>query len=962
MDAFADPLIDTVVVMSSAQVGKPLAIDTPIATPQGWSTMGELNVGDTVFGADGAPIRVSGVSEVKVGKPCYRVVFSDGAEITADAEHLWYVESDTALVAGRPWGGAGARSGTLTTEEIARTCHYGTRGNRNRYAIPVAGALDLPDAPLPIDPYVLGAWLGDGHSASARIYCHEDDAPHFLAQFVQAGHRAEAYRDGGCFTVRIDPKQDHICPQGHNKDVMGWSGRACAECNRIRSANRVRRAYGSPEQAFPEVVQTLPRRLSAMGLIGNKHIPAEYLRASTWQRFALLQGLMDTDGYVDQRGRCEFVTTSEQIAGGFGELLTTLGIKFTQSEKQPSTTYKGEKVFGRPAVRFSFLPYADTPVFRLPRKLARQRDTVGARTTETKRRRIVAVEPTPSVHVRCIMVDAPDHLFLAGRAMIPTHNTEVVNNVTGAYIHQDPSPILLLQPTLEMAEAWSKDRLAPMLRDTPVLRGLVKDARARDSNNTLLHKQFPGGHITMAGANSPASLASRPIRVVLADEVDRYPSSAGTEGDPVNLARKRTATFWNRKVGLFSTPTVKGASRIAAAFLESDQRRYFVPCPHCGEHQHLQWAQVQWPDAAPEQAAYACRHCAALWTDADKNRAVRIGEWRATAEGRPGVAGFHLNELYSPWRSFAEIVRDFLSAKQSPETLKTWVNTSLGETWEEQAGEKPEWEALLARCEPYAPLTVPRGGLMLACGVDTQDNRLAVTVKAYGAGEESWLIWWGELFGDPALPDVWQQLDEIRRRDYPHASGATLRILATAIDSGGHHTQAVYDYARRNRAEHVLAIKGASQPGKPALSRPSLQDLNHRGQQVKAGVQLWTVGVDGIKSMLYGRMKLTDGPGAMHWYQGLAGDYFRQLTAEKLVTRFHKGFPRQEWHLPSGQRNEALDTEGYAYAAALYAGLKRVDWQALADSLGPPETTHQTPPASGVSSARRTRGSSYLTR
>ncbi len=239
--------------------------------------------------------------------------------------------------------------------------------------------------------------------------------------------------------------------------------------------------------------------------------------------------------------------------------------------------------------------------------------------------------------------------------------TEILGNIVGFHVDRDPAPILLIQPTLEMAEAWSKDRLAPMVRDTPALKGKIKDARSRDSGNTLLHKQFPGGHVTIAGANSPAGLASRPIRVVLCDEVDRYPPSAGTEGDPISLARKRSTTFWNRKLLMGSTPTVKDASRIEAAFLASDQRYFLVPCPHCGTEDRLRWQHVRWPEGRPEEAHYVCPHCGAVIEDTDKLRMLESGRWEASTEFN-GVAGFHLSELYSPWVTFGAMARAFTEA------------------------------------------------------------------------------------------------------------------------------------------------------------------------------------------------------------------------------------------------------------------------------------------------------------
>ena len=287
-------------------------------------------------------------------------------------------------------------------------------------------------------------------------------------------------------------------------------------------------------------------------------------------------------------------------------------------------------------------------------------------------------------------------------------------------MHHDPAPCLILQPTIEMAETWSKDRLAPMLRDTPALRGRVADPRARDSGNTLLHKSFAGGHVTMAGANSPASLASRPIRLLFCDEVDRYPASAGTEGDPVALARKRTGTFWNRKIVEISSPTIVGTSRIAAAYEESDRRRFHVPCPHCGVFQRLEWERVRWEGDEVSTALYYCVECDIGWSDQQRWAAVRRGHWVAGAAFR-GIAGFQLSELYSPWRRLAQTVGDFLEARGKPERLKVWRNTALGLPWQE-AGEAPDWERLIERREPFPMGVVPAAAVALTAGVDNQND------------------------------------------------------------------------------------------------------------------------------------------------------------------------------------------------------------------------------------------------
>ena len=488
--------------------------------------------------------------------------------------------------------------------------------------------------------------------------------------------------------------------------------------------------------------------------------------------------------------------------------------------------------------------------------------------------------------------------------------TEMLLCLLGYHMHHDPSPILLLQPTLEMAETFSKDRLMPMVRDTPAITSKIQ-TQTRNSGNTILHKAFPGGHLTMAGANSPASLASRPIRIVLCDEVDRYPVSAGDEGDPVSLATKRTATFWNRKRVLTSTPTIKGVSRIERAYEASDQRRYHVPCPHCGHYHHLQWANVIWDKNAPHTARLRCPECQQDIPESAKPRMLKQGEWRGS-EPFTGTAGFHLNELYSPWRKWSEVVDDFLAAKDNRELLQTWVNTSLGETWED-SGETADPESLLGRRETYAA-DVPDGVCVLTAGVDVQADRLEVYVYGYGEGEETWAIDMLPLYGDPNQADVWTSLDQALSATYTHESGTRLPISAACIDSGGHHTQIVYDWVKTRLTRRIFAIKGVAGEGRPIASAP----MQKRTGRERRQVPLYTVGVDSAKALIMSRLQNTaPGPGYWHIPAGhslFGEEYAAQLTGEKLVTKFRRGFPVKEW-IKTRPRNEALDCAVYALAA-----------------------------------------------
>ena len=492
--------------------------------------------------------------------------------------------------------------------------------------------------------------------------------------------------------------------------------------------------------------------------------------------------------------------------------------------------------------------------------------------------------------------------------------TEILNNVIGFHVDQDPAPILMVQPTLEMGEAWAKDRFAPMVRDTPALQSKIADPKARDSGNTLLHKSFTGGRLTVAGANSPAGLASRPIRIVLFDEVDRFPVSAGTEGDPIALGIKRTRTFWNRKVLAGSTPTVKGSSRIEVGFEQSDQRYFYVPCPHCGEFQRLIWSQVRWPEGRPAEAVYTCPHCGVELTDADKPGMLQAGEWRGQ---RPfdGVAGFHISELYSPWSSWGEMAVGFLKAKRLPETLQTWINTSLGETWEER-GDSIEPTGFLTRREAYTANSLPEGCLLLTVGTDVQDDRLEVTVWGWGRDEESWRVEHVVLRGDPGSQALWAEHDEVLRRRYRTDDGRELVIEATAIDSGGHHTERVYAYCAQRKRFRVWAVKGVGGTGRMIWPKKA-----SRGGKFR--VDVFAIGVDTAKDVIYGRLKRVTAPGPGYIHLDATADEAcaEQITSETMVYRVVQGRRVRMWRpRNSGIRNEQLDTLIYAYAAMIGRG------------------------------------------
>jgi len=534
--------------------------------------------------------------------------------------------------------------------------------------------------------------------------------------------------------------------------------------------------------------------------------------------------------------------------------------------------------------------------------------------------------------------------------------SKMLNHVAAFHIHQDPCPIMIVQPTIEDAQGYSKEEIAPMLRDTPCLKGVVSEAKAKDGANTILQKQFPGGSLSLVGANSPRGFRRVSRRVVLFDEVDGYPPSAGTEGDQIKLGIRRTEYYWNRKIVAGSTPTIKDFSRVERMFQQGDQRFFFVPCPDCGHMQYLKWSNMRWRDNDPDTASYCCESCGSWISPSKKRWMVERGEWRPTAPGNGKHASFHIWAAYSysPNASWPTLVEEFLDAKNDAEELKTFVNTVLGETWEDEYASKVNADALSDRAaaETYKQAVVPEHALLLTVGVDTQDDRLSLSVWAWGREEEAWLIDRIKLYGDPSRKEVWGQLDEVIQAPYESEDGRKLKPMIVAIDSGGHHTSEVYQYARERQSLGVIAVKGMSTKNKPAIGKASKVDLNSQGRTLKKGAQLFPVGTDTIKSSLFGRLKHNEvGAGYLHFYPTVEKDYFQELTAEKQSLRFRNGFPERVWVKKSSARNEALDELVYAYAA-----LNRVyqikDRRTLWDQL---ERGEEEKPK--ASRPRRTKGS-----
>ena len=525
-----------------------------------------------------------------------------------------------------------------------------------------------------------------------------------------------------------------------------------------------------------------------------------------------------------------------------------------------------------------------------------------------------------------------------------TGKTEAGSNWLGYVIDHAPGPMLCVQPTVEMAKRLSKQRLESMISETPCLSAKIAPARSRDSGNTMFSKEFPGGMMLLTGANSATGLRSAPCRYIFADEIDAFPADVDGEGDPVSLAEKRATTFARRKILLTSTPTIKDHSRIEAEYLLSDQRRFYVPCPKCGGMQWLKWPQMRWIDNDPSTARYQCEHCGEQFKELHKPAMLRQGEWRATAPGDGRTAGFQLSGLYSPlgWFSWADMVEEFLRAKADAPALKTWLNTRAAETWEEDYASKVSADGLRERCEHFPMGVLPEGSVALSFGIDVQDNRLAISGWAWGRDEEGWLVYHAEIFGDPSRADLWKQVDEAVLREWEHASGAKLRPDVVCVDSGGHFTAEVYQFARERARQGVIAIKGASQRNKAVIGKGSKVDINARGKTLKRGAMVFSIGTDTAKSTLFARLKHNDpGEGYLHFPMEVTDEYFQQLTAEKQVMKYTRGgFPVREWVKKPNARNEALDTLVYAYAGLQYLYQRRdrrTIWDQLERRLEEPE-------------------------
>lgn len=934
-----------------SQSGKALPLDTPLATPSGWTTMGEVKVGDLVFDDAGRPTEVVFATEPMYGHACYRLEFDDGTSIIADGEHVWRVDRAKA-----EQGYGGPASADLTTEEIAAGLTFGKK-RRYSYAVKNAAPLDIGDADLPLAPYTLGAWLGDGHALGGRLYGTPEDLKTIITNVWLDGYEARVDIDGkGLGVLKVLPGVMVKTPGEHGQ----------------RSGfNVLLRAAG----------------------ISDKRIPTAYLRASFRQRLALMQGLMDTDGSIGKNGACEFSNTNKNLIDGFCELAASLGLKTITTERKTSCMYLGERSQGAVSWRVTFVAYDDLPVFTLRRKLERQKPRSAGRPGHTARRRIVAVEPVASVPVRCIQVAAESHLYLAGRQMVPTHNTEgIIINGCAYIVKCNPMDVIVFGPSQSAARDFSKRRIDRMHRHSKDLKSELLVGQHADNTHD---KTYKSGMMLSISWPSGNEMASKPVPVCLLTEYDRMPDDVDGEGSPFLLAQKRNTTFGSMAMtAVDSSPSrdvedtkwkastpheAPPCNGVLGLYNEGDRRRWYWPCPHCGEffeghfgllrydtHKTVDGEKVQLSSTAAGDTVYmecpamGCRiaptmkksmNAKGVWlTDGEKVRAD------GTRYGTPTVsasATYWLRGTAAAYISWKEIVSKFINAEQkylttgSQDDLKTTVNTDQGDPYFPRGNETNRLaEDLYDQALPLPKKLVPNDVRALFAMVDVQKNRWEVQImgirpapvgydavvidrypvfKSKRTDEEGERLW----VKPAAYLEDWDLLEEeVMQRKYRLVDDSgEMAIRMTFCDSGGKEgvTSKVYDFYRKlkreGKASRFMPVKGEHAPGAPraAVSYPDTKRKD-RLAQARGEIPVLFFNSNSLKDTLNNMLdRETAGGGKIDFPDWLDIKFFEELTVE---TKGARG-----WENKANRRNESWDLCAYFIGACVWQKVDQVNWE-----------------------------------
>lgn len=945
-DTFVSRSYNGMVFVGPAQTGKALAIDTPIATPDGWTTMGDLQVGDTIFSETGEPCMVVFATEVMHDHRCYDVVFEDGTRITADAEHRWCVRDDKK---------EGAYIVT-TTEAMAPNVRYGKRLHRNRYAIDVAGALKTDDRDLPIDPYLLGVWLGDGGAYGNRLYLNTADSLEIVNRLrknpeytfeVQHNQKSE-----NCVTVVIQP---------------------AIKFNKLLSDLHLLRT---------------PEDKTAI-----KEIPAEYFRGSFEQRLALMQGLMDTDGTCSKTtGACSFTTIYEKFANDMRELVASLGLKSKVSSYHPTYHYLGEKRTAQLTHDVVFFAYDDLPVFHLFRKYDLQPSLTNGkkrRPSYTKSRRIVEIIPVKSVPVRCIQVDSPSHLFLAGKMLIPTHNTQALILNTIVYSAMiEPMDMMLVCPTMLDGRDFSIRRIDRMNHYCPEMKKILV---AGQGDNTF-DKTYANGMLFTIAWPTRSQLAGKPIgRIVLTDR-DRMDDDVEGDGEPFDLASKRTTTFGSYAMTLAESspsrpienlkwiaqspheaPPCKG---ILGLYNRGDRRRYYWKCPHCAEWFEGNFKHLRGWDEPKKEGKTNLEAAEKVWMACPRNGCVIVpdereqmnlnGKWVKDGqaidkddnvigpEPRTLIASFWLNGVAAAFTNWKKLVAMYLDAEDeytrtgSEEALTKFYNNDLGEPYIPRSMfDTRTPESLKSRAEKLGERVVPEGTRFLIACVDVQKNMWRVDVFGIQPGQPFDIVVIdrfdvrksqrtdddGEkLWVKPhAYLEDWDELiPHVIEKEYPldDGSGRKMGIKFTVCDSGGKEgvTTRAYDFYRslreRNLHRRFILLKGDKLNSGPR-TRISYPDASRKDNKsaARGDIPLLLLNVNTIKDDVNGRLdRVTPGKGMIRFPDWLPDSFYAELCAE---VRTEKG-----WENMTNSRNEDWDLLVYCIGVCVSELLRveALDW------------------------------------
>lgn len=927
------------VFVGPAQSGKARTLDTPIPTPTGWTTMGALSVGDTIFDESGKPCRVTFATEAMHDHTVYRITFDDGSNADADAGHKWYVETKD----------NGKK--VVTTEQMLPDYRVPIRSKpgktRARYSVPVAKPLDMPLENLPIPPYLLGLWLGDGDVQKARLELHREDAKHFTRHLARRG------------VTLVPCKEEH--PESGSrpfKAVIGSLGLVTAL-----------KGIGLRET---------PTRL-------RKRIPAKYLRAYTRQRQELLQGLMDSDGEVIKGKRgCIFNTSNPDLRDDVYELLVSLGYKVRVSSKIPTYTYQGEKRTGKEAYRLSFCVDRGEDVFSLPRYL----DAINAIATrprlgQTNRRWVERIERIESVPVRCIQVDSPSHLFLADRAMIPTHNTDVILNWANHSVIYDPMDFMAIHPTQVAARDFSRRRIDRLHRESAEMRKRLVPKRESDS---VYYKQYRNGMIMNQSWPTISELSGRPIGRLWLTDRDRMTDDVDGEGDPFDLARKRSTTFgrygmtvaesspgrdvtnpkWMPSLPHEAPPT----TGILSLYNRGDRRRWYWRCKGCAGRFEPSFELVSYDgeaDAmtAAETAVMACPHCGQVHDHEDKAGLNLDGVWLKAGQHfdaedrvagtavRSDIASFWLPGVAAAFADWRILVLNYIKAEEEYErtgdqgALRTTVNTDQGYPYTPKGMESDRLpETLKSRAADLGEKQVAPGTRFLLATVDVQKNRFEVQVQGVGVGTDIYVV---DRFairkservdddGDPwpvnpgSYPEDWELLRaKVMERSYPlgDGSGRRMMIKLTACDSGGVTgvTTRAYAFYRDLKAtgdhQRFILIKGAASKSAPRVHL-SYPDSERKDRHAGARGEIPVLLINGnlLKDQLNTMLDRVDPYGGMiHFPDWLPDTFYTELTAE---IRTEKG-----WENPRKLRNEAWDLLVYTLALCRshFIRAEFIDWE-----------------------------------